>query len=398
MCIRDRQSGDVTTTPNEVGIITASDATTDDRFGYSVAVGSNRIVVGARETHVINGDTLYHNAGSLYIYDFDQNEIDIINPSDRDSIDKFGTSVAVGCGKIVVGAPHDENNGNINEGSAYIYDLNGNNEVKITFPAAEATANAYFGSSVAVGSGRIVVGSSRKNNSQGSAYIYDLDGNEVGIITASDGAEYDYFGTSVAVGCDRIVVGADNNDDNGPQSGSAYIYDLDGNEVGIITASDGTAGDFFGDSVAVGSGRIVVGAPDKTIGSNEDQGAAYIYDLDGNEVDIITASDGAADDHFGSSVAVGSGRIVVGAVRKNNFQGVAYIYDLDGNEVGIITASDGAADDYFGESVAVGSGRIVVGAVNAGITGINTTGKAYVYDTPLVYNLYDAIDLNYDYG
>ena len=52
----------------------------------------------------------------------------------------------------------------------------------------------------------------------------------------------------------------------------------------------------------------------------------------------ITASDGAASDKFGSSVAVGSGRIVVSAryddVNSNNDQGSAYIFDLDGNQLG----------------------------------------------------------------
>ena len=51
--------------------------------------------------------------------------------------------------------------------------------------------------------------------------------------------------------------------------------------------------------------------------------------------------------------------------------------------------------DQFGQSVAVGSGRIVVGAPSDDIGSNSSQGAAYIYDTPLVYNLYDAIDLNY---
>ena len=69
-------------------------------------------------------------------------------------------------------------------------------------------------------------------------------------ITASDGAASDYFGISVAVGSGRIVVGAHFDDDNGSDSGSAYIFDLDGNQLTKITASDGAANDLFGYSVA----------------------------------------------------------------------------------------------------------------------------------------------------
>ena len=56
----------------------------------------------------------------------------------------------------------------------------------------------------------------------------------------------------------------------------------------------------FGWSVAVGSGRIVVGARlNDHNGSNADQGSAYIFDLNGNQLTKITASDGAANDRFG---------------------------------------------------------------------------------------------------
>jgi sugar lactone lactonase YvrE len=159
-------------------------------------------------------------------------------------------------------------------------------------------------------------------------------------------------------------------------------------------ASDGAAGDRFGFSVAVGSGRIVVGAySDNDNGTQS--GSVYIFDLDGNQLAKITASDGATLDAFGFSVAVGSGRIVVGAHRDNDNgteSGSVYIFDLDGAELAKITASDAAATDEFGLSVSVGSGRIVVGAAQNDDNGTNS-GSAYIYTTPNVYNLYDAIDL-----
>ena len=141
-------------------------------------------------------------------------------------------------------------------------------------------------------------------------------------ITASDGASGDNFGISVAVGSGRIVVGARLDGDNGTNSGSAYIFDLDGNQLTKITASDGAGGERFGYSVAVGSGRIVVGAY-----LDDNNGSAYIFDLDGNQLTKITASDGAGGDFFGRSVAVGSGRIVVGAYGDDN-KGSAYIFNL----------------------------------------------------------------------
>ena len=52
-------------------------------------------------------------------------------------------------------------------------------------------------------------------------------------------------------------------------------------------------------------------------------------------------------------------------------------------------------NDNFGSSVAVGCGRIVVGTPNDDVT-VTDQGSAQIFSTPNVYNLYDAIDLNYD--
>jgi len=359
--------------------ITASDGTSSDHFGWSVAVGDGRIVVGAEDG---NSDQ-----GAAYIYNLDGTNETNITVSDGATGDKFGYSVAVGCGKIVVGAYRDDDNGS-SSGSAYIFDLDGTNETKIT--ASDGAASDDFGFSVAAGSGRIVVGADGKNSNQGAAYIFDLDGTQLAKITASDGVAGDRFGYSVAVGSGRIVVGAQWDTDNGSQSGSAYIFDLDGNQLAKITASDGATGDWFGNSVAVGGGRIVVGAPLDDDNGNR-SGSAYIFDLDGTQLAKITNSDGAReDDQFGKSVAVGCGRIVVGANGdgdNGSFSGSAYIFNLDGTNETKITASDGAASDSFGYSVAIGSGRIVLGAYGDDDNG-SESGSAYIYNTNEYYDDY----------
>ena len=69
-------------------------------------------------------------------------------------------------------------------------------------------------------------------------------------LTASDGAFNDIFGYSVAFSGSTIVVGA-RGDDN--LQGAAYVFDRQGGswvETQKLTASDGTAGDQFSDSVA----------------------------------------------------------------------------------------------------------------------------------------------------
>jgi hypothetical protein len=381
-------TGDNTTAPSNETKITASDGAADDQFGWSVAVGSGRIVVSAWRD-----DDNGSNSGSAYIFDLDGTQLAKITASDGATSDEFGRSVAVGSGRVVVGARADSDAGN-SSGSAYIYDLDGTQITKIT--ASDAESLDSFGASVSAGCGRIVVGAYGDRDSgffSGSAYIFDLDGTQLNKIIASDGATNDAFGGSVAIGSGRIVVGASIDADNGSYSGSAYIFDLDGTQLAKITPSDGASYEHFGSSVAVGSGRIVVGAyGDGDNGSYS--GSAYIFDLDGTQLAKITASDGASFDYFGNSVAVGSGRIVVGANGDDDdgsYSGSAYIFDLDGTQLAKITASDAAGADRFGNSVAVGSGRIVVGAYQDADNG-SASGSAYIYDTPDVITPYEVQD------
>lgn len=50
-----------------------------------------------------------------------------------------------------------------------------------------------------------------------------------------------------------------------------------GSQLAELTASDGAADDSFGYSVAVSGKTAVVGAPYHQVGSNADEGAAYVF-------------------------------------------------------------------------------------------------------------------------
>ena len=327
--------------------VTASDAAAGDRLGISVAVGSNKIVLGA-----YTDDDDGSNSGSVYVYNIDGTNEVKLTASDAAGGDLFGQSVSIGSNKIVVGAYGDDDDGS-NSGSVYVYNLDGTGEVKIT--ASDGAQYDDFGRSVSIGSNKIVVGAIGDDDSgsnSGSVYVYNLDGTGETKINGSDTAASDSFGYSVAVGNDKIVVGAPYDDDDGSSSGSVYVYNLDGTGEVKITASDGAQYDNFGFSVAVGSNKIVVGA----IG-DDDSGSAYIYNLDGTGEVKITASDAAQYDQFGFSVGVSNDKVVVGARSDDDDgsnSGSAYIYDLDGTNEVKLTASDAAAGDSFGQSVAIG--------------------------------------------
>lgn len=162
-----------------------------------------------------------------------------------------------------------------------------------------------------------------------------------------------------------------------------------------LTPNDGAAGDQFGVSTAMSGDVLVIGAYQDDVGSNVDQGSAYVFmrNQGGSNqwgfVKKLIASDGAANDHFGSGVAVSGDVIVVGAyldtVVTNTAQGSAYVFSRNQggtNNWGFVkqlTADDGAAGDSFGFSVGVSGDVALVGAYGHAVTSTLTQGSAYVF-------------------
>ena len=133
----------------------------------------------------------------------------------------------------------------------------------------------------------------------------------------------------------------------------------------------------------------MVGAYRDNIGANSLQGSAYVFVRSGttwSEQQKLTASDGAADDQFGWSVAISGETVVVGArvddIGANSNQGSAYVFVRSGttwSEQQKLTASDGAVDDLFGYSVAISGETVVVGALFDDIGANSLQGSASVF-------------------
>ena len=185
-------------------------------------------------------------------------------------------------------------------------------------------------------------------------------------ITASDGSTRDTFGSAVAISGNTIVVGAPKDDDNGVNSGSAYVFtrQADGRWTEEkLTASDGAQIDDFGASVAISGNTVVVGAWGDD-DNGEQSGSAYIFtrQADGSWTEQkLMASDGSDDHRFGWDVAISGHVIVVGAYRhspnpRGHRPGAAYIFTRQGDgrwTEDMITAFDGRPLEYFGMAVAL---------------------------------------------
>ena len=284
-----------------------------------------------------------------------------------------------------------------------------------------------FGQSVALDGDTAVVGAPGADKGvagegqvtgTGAAYVFIRDSagswTQAAKLTADDAAEDDQFAYSVAVYDDTVVIGAHQDDDDGAESGSAYVFTKPANggwtstnTAVKLTAPDAAAGGYYGNSVAVSGDTIVVGAHKadsayaitKPSSDANNDGSIDWEDWDSLDADgkatltaTLTAFDAAAGDEFGISVAINSNTVVVGANKHDQSgtvtsSGAAYVFTKPGNawatgtETAMLTASDGASGDEFGISVAVSGDTVLVGSHKDDDKG-GESGSAYVFTKP----------------
>lgn len=332
--------------------LTASDAGPGDRFGWSVSISGDTIVVSAFWDDIgLNPDQ-----GSVYVFTRTGEtwtEQAKLTASDGAAFDEFGYSAAVSGDTVVVGAPKDDVAPNTdakpveNQGSVHIFGRTGTTWTKqAQLTASEGAAGDLFGFSVGVSGVTAVIGALlddvapkedvARNKDQGSAYVFArTDGawGEQAHLTASNGAGGDQFGFWVSVSGDTAVVGANLHNS---QQGAAYVFRRFGQtwpEEADLVASDGAAGDYFGRSVAVSGDMVVVGAQFDDVDPHADQGSAYVFTrADGTwpQKAHLIAPDGNDNDLFGVSVGASGDTAILGAsfsdIGVKRFQGSAYIW------------------------------------------------------------------------
>ena len=376
----------------------ASDGAAGDYFGLSVSVSGDTAIVGAQY-----GDSPSVASGSAYIFRDDGtgnwNEIQELLSGDGVAGDRFGASVAVSGNTAVVGAYGDDDSGSYS-GSAYIFQDDGaGNWIEIDkLLANDGVSGDYFGMSVGISGDTVIVGAfavDDQGTDSGAAYIFQDDGAgnwaHIDKLLAADGAAGDEFGRSVSISGDTVVIGAWGDDDNGADSGAAYIFQDDGagdwTQIDRLAPGDGAAGDYFGTSVSINDDAVIVGAfGDDDLGAAS--GSAYVFEDDGTgywaEVDKLLANDGVSGDQFGISVAIAGDTAIVGAFTEDALgadSGSAYVFQDTGTtwQQNIkLTSSDGAAGDYFAASVSISDAVAILGVVGDDDGG-SFSGSAYMF-------------------
>jgi hypothetical protein len=367
----------------EQAYLKASNTGVGDRFGSSVGISGDTIVVGAsREGSNATGvdgdetdDTAFE-AGAAYVFvrsGTTWSQQAYLKASNAQPFSRFGWSVDMSDDTIVVGA-------NL-ASAAYVFVRTGTAwSEQAHLQASNSDAGDFFGTAVAICGDTIVVSATGEDSNatgvdgdesdnsaekSGAAYIFVRSGatwSQQSYLKASNPSQYDEFGGSVSVSGDVVVVGAAYEDgsatgvnglqdDGASNAGAAYVFVRSGANWGLrayLKASNTDAQDWFGNSVAVFGSTILVGAPNEwgpSSGIDGPQGnavwaqlsgAAYVFERQGStwsQVAYVKASDASASSYFGTNVAIAGDTFVVSGVDPTQEYGQAYTFDLDHWEV-----------------------------------------------------------------
>ena len=369
----------------------ASDGAANDCFGYCVSLDGNTALIGAPEGP--NG----HDPGAAYVFTRTGTTWTMqqkLTASDGAADDSFGVGVSLAGDIALIGANWNDDNG-ADSGSAYIFTRTGTTwtqQQKLL--ASDGAAGDWFGWVVSLDGDTALIGAPQNDdngNNSGSAYIFTRTGTtwtQQAKFTASDGAAGDRFSDyAVDVEADTAIIGACYNDDNGTDSGSAYVFTRTGTtwtQQTKLLATDASAGDNFGCFVSLYGDTVLIGACALDFSN---PGSAYVFTRSGTtwtQQAKLTASDGAAGDWFGTCVSLSVDTALIGAVLDDDsgtWSGSAYVFTRTGTawtQEAKLLASDGVGHDEFGCWVSLSGDTALIGAPFDGDNGYES-GSAYLF-------------------
>lgn len=365
----------------EKATLIGHDTTPDDLFGASVAIDGDRIVVGSIWAHIGgNGQQ-----GAAYV--FERSGRNWVQTSKLVADDgtggaQFATAIAIGGDRIIVGAPYQSGGG-----SVYSYTNTGGgwSPSGQLLPAASSSFSR-FGMSLAVDGNRAIVGAPL-GGVGGSAHLFERVGDDwLGAFELQPtvplvGVE---FGSSVALLGDRAIVAATNTD----EGGALYVYDYTGTiwlEQTRITNPNGLDNDDFGNALALTADFVMASNRSATELGGDNQGAVNAYDmqLGWGAMTRLHSGTGATDQAFGSELAIDGDTAVVAVSGRASRRGyvVAYVYVREGVrwlQQGVLSAPE--FPEWSALSVAIHQDTILVGVHSQDVGSNDAQGAVFVFN------------------
>jgi hypothetical protein len=385
--------------------VVAADGGPQAWFGSAVAISDTMALVGARAATV--GGRV--NQGAVYVLrraaDGKWSQVQKLVASDGAAGDQFGVAIAFHGSLAIITAPFARVNGRTWQGAAYVFALNGGTWTeRQKLVSASGASFDTFGISVAFNSATAFFGAGGASNSAGQivprkVYTFEAPVTRNGpwqegpILSSPDTTDANSsFGSSIAVSADVAFIGA-RSATIGAKIGQGRVYAYERSHgawtpVQKLAASDGAARDNFGASLAIDGNTAMIGAPGAPRNGNVSTGAVYCWErVHGAWVESskLVATDGAAINLFGASVSLSGSTMLAGAYGANSYRGAAYVFrHIAGqwNQVQKLTASDAAPGNVFGYYAAVTMRTALVGAYPAKVGGNPQQGAVYFYTDP----------------
>ena len=317
----------------------------------------------------------------------------LVSPNSQ-SMGEFGGSVAVGDNVIVVGAYTETVGGNMSAGRVYVFNAK-TDSLTLTLTSPNSQQAGIFGIAVAVNNGIIVVGAKQEtvgsNAQAGRVYIYNATtGKLMTTLTSPNSQNQGYFGVSLTLSGGIVVVGALGETADGfTNAGRAYVFSAKtARLISTLTSPNPQQTGWFGSDVAINDGTVVVGAPGEAVEGNVGAGRVYVFNLKSSLLTSTLISpdlQSGGSEAFGASVALSRGFIVVGAYNEmvggNEGTGRAYVFNATTNLLtNSLSSPNSQLGGIFGDSVAVSGSAILVGAPGETVNGNVNAGRVYVFN------------------
>ena len=389
---------------------TAGEAESFDVFGRTVAISGDYAVVGAPQSSASDGDTENNGTAHLFKRDADTGvweELQQLNADDRTRIAFYGRSVAISGDYAIIGTSRV---GAVDD-KTFVFKRDPatdtwNQQQEISFDGPSTSTR------VAIDDNTVLISDIGFSDSNiGEVYVWVRSGetwSQQDNLVPADGTTGDRFGISLSLNGDYAIIGASEDDDNGDASGSAYIFKRSGSswtQQQKLVAPDGVSDDEFGRSVSIGSDYAIIGAYQDDDNGNE-SGSAYIFQRNGStwtQQQKLVASDGDSLDNFGASVSISGDYAIIGAEEDDAVgegSGSAYIFQLNsGGSEWVqrkkLIAADATSGDDFGAAVSIDDGLLIIGADSDDDNG-NSSGSVYALEIALTPTSITASDGEFD--
>lgn len=303
-----------------------NDVLPQDQFGFSVSLFQNYLVVGA-PYQTVNGNV---QQGAAYVYFYNGsswNEMQKLLATDGTSGDRFGYAVSIYNEFILVGAPSVIG---LTTGSTYFFSLVGNAWTQLQKLSSSQTLISGFGSAISIFENYAIIGAPYGSLTQ-AAYLFSYSGGLwTQIQSFSPSSQYlgaPDFGFSVAIFNTTLAIGAPYyGTSSSPSQGLVFLYELSQSSWSQVQMIQGNTGNALGYSLSLNDQFLLIGAP----GASNAEGSIFIYNNNGNSWNVQQRIKSPNNTPlFGQAVTVYKQEIVIGSPYDNSNQGGAYRYDIN---------------------------------------------------------------------